>query len=428
MKSTTTCWRFYLVRSLYTILSYLALPVVFLRLYWRGRDYLERWSERLGFIPVLQKSGFLLIHAVSVGEARAAFPLISALQKHYPEIPLLVTTSTLTGSRQVRDMLGNQVDHFYMPYDLPSSIRRFLKRVRPQLVVIMETELWPNLLRECAISEVPVLVANARLSERSTRGYRCIQCLTTAMLHDVTLITAQSEIDAGRFRSLGATRVCTFGNLKYDLVLQNGLKEQGQNLRQELFGEERLIWIAASTHNGEEKKILQAFSLLCHRWPGLLLFLVPRHPERFDNVAKLCQQQGFKLVRRSEQRSCEPSTTVFLGDSMGELLLFYSAADLAFVGGSLVPTGGHNVLEPAALGLPVLFGPHMFNFNEASEQLLVEGAALQVSSVEHLSIAVDRLLESPKLRRMLGARGKMVVERNKGALRALLEYIDVLID
>ncbi len=430
MKSITACWRVYLVRSLYTSLSYLSLPIVFLRLYWRGRgdlSYLGRWSERFGFIPILQKPGCLLVHAVSVGEARTAFPLISALRENYPKIPILVTTSTLTGSRQVRAVLGNQVHHFYMPYDLPSSIRRFLKRARPKLVVIMETELWPNLLRECAVSGIPVLVANARLSERSVRGYRHIQCLTTAMLRDVTLITAQSEIDAGRFRSLGAPRVCVFGNLKYDLVLQNGLQEQGQNLRQELFGEERLIWIAASTHNGEEKKILQAFSLLCHRWPGLLLFLVPRHPERFDKVATLCKQQGFKLVRRSEQRSCVPSTTVFLGDSMGELLLFYAAADLAFVGGSLVPNGGHNVLEPASLGLPVLFGPHMFNFNEASEQLLVEGAALQVSSVERLSIAVDRLLAAPRLRRILGERGRMVVERNKGALRALLEYIDVLI-
>lgn len=423
-------WREWVLRRLYNVLLYLLLPLALLRLYWRGGNeagHRQRWAERLGYIPTLPQAGCLWVHAVSVGETRAALPLIRALQARYPEIPLLVTTTTLTGSRQVLEALGSQVHHVYAPYDLPGAVRRFLQRARPRLMILMETELWPNLLRGCALRKVPVLLANARLSERSARGYRRVRPLTAAMLHDVTLIAAQAEADAIRFRGLGAPNVRTVGNLKYDLTIPDGLIEQGKALRREILGETRPVWIAASTHAGEEEQILQAFSLLRGHWPDLLLLLVPRHPERFAKVAGLCQQQGLEFVRRSEQRACSAETAVFLGDSMGELLLFYAAADLAFVGGSLVPVGGHNVLEPALLGLPVLFGPHMFNFSEPAKKLLTVGSAWQVVNAKALAEITNELLVAPKKRKIVGQYGNAVVEQSRGTLKVCLELIAILL-
>ncbi len=428
--SNMPTWLGNVLRGLYSAALYLVLPLILLRLYWRGRGdpgYRQRWAERLGYVSPIP-TGCLWIHAVSVGETRAALPLIHALQACYPQVPLLVTTTTLTGSRQVRDALGDTVYHSYAPYDLPDAIRRFLQRTQPCLVVIMETELWPNWLHRCAVAGIPVLIANARLSERSARGYGRIRSLTAAMLRDVTLIAAQAEADAERFRELGAPHVHTVGNLKYDLALPAGLLEQGRRLRQELFGESRPVWIAASTHAGEEEQLLRALSLIRQRWPELLLVLVPRHPERFESVAALCQQQGYQLVRRSEQCTCNADIAVFLGDSMGELLLFYAAADVAFVGGSLVPTGGHNVLEPALLGLPVLFGPHMFNFTEIAKRLLAAEAAWRVTDTEALAMALDRLLSDPKYCKVAGERGKAMVESNRGALSRVMKLIRLMLE
>lgn len=421
-------WRQRATRSLYDGLLYLLLPLALLRLYWRGRrdaGHRQRWIERLGFIPPPPPGGWW-IHAVSVGETRAALPLIHALLARHPDQPLLVTTTTLTGSRQVRESLGDQVHHVYAPYDLPGATRRFLRRARPRLAIIMETELWPNLLRGCAAAGVPTVIANARLSERAARGYARIGWLAAPMWRDITLIAAQTEADAERFRALGATRVIVTGNLKYDLRLPDDLAERGRRLRRELLGEDRAVWIAASTHAGEDEHILEAHAALRQRWPHLLLLLVPRHPERFDGVALLGRQRGFQTVRRSEQRPCTGETAVFLGDSMGELLLFYAAADLAFVGGSLVPTGGHNVLEPAALGLPVLFGPHMFNFSDASQRLAAAEAAWRVADASSLAMMADRLLADGGLRQAAGQRGRAVVERQRGALAALLDCIERL--
>ena len=422
-------WKARTLRGLYSGLLYLFLPLALLRLYWRGRrdaGHRQRWRERLGLLPALP-TGCLWLHAVSVGETRAALPLIRALLARYPQWPLLVTTTTLTGSRQVREALGEQVQHVYAPYDLPGAVHRFLRQTQPRLAVIMETELWPHLLRQCAAAHIPVLLANARLSERSARGYARIGGLTTALLQDVTLIAAQADADAERFRALGAPRVEVIGNLKYDLQLPDDLREHGRQLRQELLGEERPVWIAASTHAGEDEQILDAFARLRERWPTLLLLLVPRHPERFAGVATLCRQRGFSLVGRSERQPCRPDTAVFLGDSMGELLLFYAAADLAFVGGSLVATGGHNVLEPALLGLPVLFGPHMFNFTEAGQRLLQAQAAWQISDAAALAQTVDRLLTDPQSGRAAGQRGREMVERHRGALARTLARIASLL-
>ena len=419
------------MRLLYTGLLYGLLPLALLRLCWRGRrdpGHRQRWRERFGWIPRLSEPGVLWLHAVSVGETRAALPLIRALRETDPNRSILVTTTTLTGSRQVREALGDQVWHVYAPYDLPGAVRRFLRQTRPGLAIIMETELWPNLLHQCAAAGIPVLIANARLSERSMRGYARISWLTTPMLQHITLIAAQSQADADRFHALGAPRVQVTGNLKYDLALPEDLPEQGRQFRQEWLGENRPVWIAASTHTGEDELVLDAFARLRESWPELLLLLVPRHPERFDGVAELCRQRGFSVTRRSERRPCPVETAVFLGDSMGELLLFYAAADLAFVGGSLVPTGGHNVLEPALLGLPVLFGPHMFNFTEAGKRLLQAGAAWRAGTTAELAVAADRLLTDPELRRNAGQRGRAVVEQHRGALAALLTWIEVYLN
>lgn len=413
------------MRRLYTLLLYLLVPLILLRLYWRGRrlpDYRRRWAERFGFFPPLPTSGCIWIHAVSVGETRAALPLLHALRQRYPAIPLLVTSTTPTGSRQLREALGDRVSHVYAPYDLPAVVNRFLHRTRPRLAVMMETELWPNLFHICALRGIPLVVANARLSERSARGYRRLGRLTRRMLA-ATMIAAQTEADASRFRALGAPRVKRMGNLKFDLILPPTLAEQGRELRRAL-GERRPVLIAASTHAGEEEQILDACARLRDGLPDLLLLLVPRHPERFPQVADLCGHRGLDVVTRSENRPCGPETQVFLGDTLGELLLFYAAADVAFVGGSLVPVGGHNVLEPALLGLPVLFGPHIFNFSEACQKLLEAQAAWGVQDTDGLARASATLLADPALRLEAGERGRQVVEANRGALATLLQIIE----
>ena len=420
------------MRYLYTLLFYLAVPFILLRLFWRSRKepaYRQRWLERFGFTPVIPQHGCIWVHAVSLGETRAALPLIRALQERYRNTPLLITTMTPTGSQQVLDSLGDSVYHVYLPYDLPDAIQRFLLRNKPKLGIIMETELWPNLLYACARNAVPVVIANARLSERSARGYLRFPAFTARTLNCVTLIAAQSRADAARFRDLGfpAERLRVTGNIKYDLPLPLGLTERGNEFRTSVFGL-RPVWIAASTHAGEDEIILNAFRLLQLEFPNLLLNLVPRHPSRFDTVADLCQQQNFHLIRRSSNIACHKSTDIFLGDSMGELLLFYAAADVAFVGGSLIPLGGHNILEPALLGLPVLSGPHMFNFAEASQLLIQQQAALQVFDAHSTARQVGRLLRDPNLRRNIGQRSKTAVEANRGALSKLFGIIENLLE
>ncbi|NJN46122.1 MAG: 3-deoxy-D-manno-octulosonic acid transferase [Candidatus Competibacteraceae bacterium] len=417
------------MRILYSVLLYLAIPLILLRLYWRGRknpEYRRRWAERFGLVPEFPEKGCLWIHAVSVGEVRAALPLINALQQRYPTCKVLVTTTTPTGSQQVRQALGDSVVHTYLPYDLPGAVGRFLSRVGPRLALIMETEMWPNLYHRCATAGIPLIIANARLSARSTSRYLRLADFTRSVLAHTTLIAAQSELDAERFSALGAPRVRVMDNLKYDLSLPTELPAQGRVLRQSL-GISRPVLVAASTHSGEDEQVLDAVLAAQQCLPDLLLVLVPRHPERFDTVANLCQQRGLSVVRRSLGQSCTPTTAVFLGDSMGELLLFYAAADIAFVGGSLVPHGGHNALEAALLGLPVLFGPHMFNFVEVSERLLAARAAWRVANAEELAAKVMQLMSDKPLRQAAGQRARAVVEENRGALANVLALIDRIV-
>lgn len=420
------------MRRAYTLLLYLLVPLIVLRLAWRGlREpaYWRRWPERFGFIakgtePREAQRITVWIHAVSVGEVQAAIPLVRALLARFPQLDMVVTTMTVTGAQRVQASLAGHVRHYYIPYDLPGAVQRFLTRIRPQLSIIMETEWWPNLFHYCHALDIPIVLANARLSERSARGYRRLRRLTAATLAKVNVVAAQTHYDAQRLIALGADRqhVHITGSIKFDIKLPASLREEAAVLRRS-WGVERAVWIAASTHEGEERQVLDAFALVKQSVPQCLLVLVPRHPERFAKVAALCHKRGLATVLRSEQLPCGPQTDVFIGDSMGELSLFYAAADVAFVGGSLVPSGGHNILEPAALGLVVITGSFMYNFEEITRMLCEEGAAYQVRTTQELSEVVTTYLQDANLRYTQGEKGRNLVERNRGALDALLEII-----
>ena len=419
------------MRSLYTALFYTCVPLILGRLVWRGHKspaYRQRWGERFGLYTKSAQSGVIWLHAVSVGEAEAAFPLVRALSKRFPNIPVLVTNTTPTGSARVRAVLGDTVQHVYLPYDLPDAIARFLNHFRPVLAVVMETEIWPNLFRACHDRNIPLAIVNARLSERSVRGYERLPALARESLHAVTCIAAQTQADADRYLQIGALaqQVVVTGNLKYDQELPQGLLEQAKDLRTRLFGT-RPVWIAGSTHDGEENAVLEAFKQVRGDFPNLLLVLVPRHPERFDSVHTLCSAHGLKTLRRSEERT-DAETDVFLVDTMGELRLFYAASDIAFVGGSLVPVGGHNVLEPAMLGVPVAFGPHMHNFQEIALKLLETGGAVRIANSTELADWAKRLLSEPALREEMAEKGKSLVTSGRGALARVEALVASLLE
>ena len=416
------------MRKLYTLLLYLLMPVVILRLAWRGiraPDYWRRWPERFGRIaPALGKQ-VIWIHAVSVGEVMAAEPLVRILLEQRPDYSILITTVTPTGSARVTALFGDDVAHVYAPYDLPDVVSRFLGRVGPRLAIVMETELWPNLFYACQHRSVPLLLVNARLSERSVAGYLRVRGLAARTLSAVTEIAAQSELDAGRFRSLGADeqRITVTGNMKFEQRIPPSLRERAEVLRRD-WGVGRAVWVAGSTHEGEDEMLLDVFAQLRKQFRGCLLVLVPRHPERFGTVAELCRQRGYNTVLRSERLPCTSETDVFIGDSMGELALFYAASDVAFTGGSLVFHGGHNLLEPAALGVPVVTGPHVFNFVEICELLLQAGACVKVKDTGELLNILSRWLGDANERHRVGQRGREVVEKNRGALQSVMVMID----
>jgi 3-deoxy-D-manno-octulosonic-acid transferase len=419
------------VRRLYTLLVYLLVPLVLVRLAWRALRapaYWRGWGERFGFGGELDGDApTLWVHAVSVGEVQAALPLLRAIRIRHPGARLLVTTTTPTGALQVRSALREDPDfvHRYVPYDLPGAVRRFLARARPRLLVVMETELWPNLIHYTRAAGIPAILANARLSESSARGYGRVGPLARQTLRGFCAIAAQHPADAERLIALGAPkeRVRVTGNVKADVRLSASLREQAAALRH-AWGNNRPVWIAASTHEGEEEQVLDAFERIREALPEALLVLVPRHPERFARVARLCRRRGLTTVQRSTRRVAEPSTEVFLGDTMGELPLLYAAADVAFVGGSLVRVGGHNVLEPAALGLPVVVGPHTFNFAEVTRMLLDRGAARCIGSSAELADCVLEWLGDASRRHAVGERGREVVEGSRGALEALVALVE----
>lgn len=413
------------MRCLYTCLLYLATPFFFLRLWWRGKRlpaYRKRWGERLGCYP-FKLSSAIWLHAVSVGEVVAAAPIIRALLEKYPQYPLLVTTMTPTGSARVQALFGDQIKHVYLPYDLPHAIQQFLRAMNPIIGIIFETELWPNLLHVCAQQKIPMYLLNARLSAKSARGYQRIASLTRNMLRQFKNIAAQHVDDAERLIALGAAKdsVMVTGNIKFDLSIPDGLNRQANELRQS-FGKRKLIWIAASTHQGEEEIILSAHEKIRHRYDDALLILVPRHPDRFNQVTDLCKQK-FATVRRTEFANSSSSFAVYVGDTMGELLLLYAVADIVFVGGSLMPHGGHNLLEPCVLGKPVLTGPHVFNFSEISQILFSNHALMEVNNAEALAHQVIYLFEHTDIAARMGRDALQVIEQNRGALQRQLKII-----
>lgn len=419
------------MRFLYTLFLYLSLPLVILRLYWRSLKnphYRSRIGERFGQLSGLSMAGTLWIHAVSVGESQAAEPLVKRLQEQFPDLPIVITTTTPTGSDRVKKLFGESVLHAYFPFDLPFAVRGFLKAAQPKMLVMMETEVWPNLLAECERQNIPTILANARLSERSAKGYARLGSFARETFGMISLVAAQSPADAERFLGLGvkSDRVRVTGSIKFDVRIPALVNEQAEALRRTWGG--RPVWVAASTREGEEELILAAHRQVLRQLPQALLVLVPRHPERFDKVALLCQRDGFTYARRSADDLCRSETAVYLGDTMGELILFLSAADVAFVGGSLVPTGGHNVLEPAALGLPVIFGPHMFNFAMVSRMLLAEGAAVEVADVDALTKWIVDWLSDANLRAVYGENALRVVEANRGALDRLFDILQTYLE
>lgn len=417
-----------MLRHFYTFIFLLALPMIFARLWWKEKrvpGYRIRWAQRLGVFKTLNAPRPVVwIHAVSVGEVIAASELIRRLI-HDGSITLMVTTMTPTGSARVTAAFGAQVAHVYAPFDLPWTVTAFIKRTRPILTIIMETEIWPNMLVGCAKHNVPAILANARLSSRSARRYGWFPATTKALLNRFARIAVQNAVDAERFVKLGLApdKLSVIGSVKFDLTVSSALRESAAKLKQcYSAGGERKVLIAASTHQGEELQIAEVYQRLRRSRKDLLLVVVPRHPERFDEIHQLFAER-FVAVRRSGPRAPDATTEVVIGDTMGELMLLYGAADIAFVGGSLIERGGHNMIEPAAWGLPVLSGPHIFNFNEISKGLIAVAAMRTVHNVEEFEREVRLLLEQPQLLQAMGAAAKAFVDDNRGALNRLMAIV-----
>jgi len=419
------------MRQLYTLLLCVLLPLVLLRLLWRSIKapaYRQRWKERFGLFEVQPAGGGIWLHAVSVGEVQAIEPLVQHLCRVHPDLPVTITTATPTGSDRVRALFGETVFHVYCPYDIPWLINNFLRRVRPCMLLMVETEIWPNLLTICQQQRIPSLLANGRLSDKSARSYRRLGAFTRQTFQRITRLAVQSEDDAGRFSQLGVPRdrISITGSIKFDTKIPASVLEQTQALRR-LCGEDRPVWVAASTHEGEDEQLLQAHGLILQQLPNTLLILVPRHPERFERVTQLAARYEFTVVTRSSGAVCDRNTGVFVGDSMGELPIFIGASDVAFIGGSLVPTGGHNMLEASAQGVAVLFGPHVFNFQAIARLLLKEEAAVQVNNSTELARQVLSWLTDASERSRLGENGRRVVEQNRGALGSLTELLELML-
>lgn len=417
-----------LQRVLYTLFLHLVLPLACLRLLWSGlrnRSYRRRWREHFGVVGAPEPgTPTICIHAVSVGEVLSTGPLIPRLREIYPGARFIVTTFTSTGAEMVGRRLDDDVRHLYFPWDLPWAVHRFLRCVQPDLMLIMETEIWPNFYAACYENHIPLIMVNARISPRSYSGYARFPRLIGDALACVNRVAAQTRVDAERFIRLGAPpdRVEVVGNLKFDIQVAQSVGEQGQALRRK-FSNDRLIWVAASTHAGEEEIVLAAHAVVMQAFPRSLLILAPRHPEQFDQVAQQCVAAGFTTVRRSGGITPTRDTQVFLLDTLGELLPYYASADVAFVGGSLVPAGGHNLLEPASLGLPLLTGPHTCNFTEVIEYLAAPGALRVAQDAAMLAAQVRELLGDANLRHTMGEEARRVCATHKGAAERVVRLV-----
>ncbi len=403
-------------RFFYTLLLYFLYPLVRRRLKMRGRKeprYLQHIPERFGNYAQPQTEGAIWLHAVSVGETRAAAPLVERIAKSHPDVPIVITSMTPTGRETAELLYGKIATICYLPYDYPFAVKRFLGHFRPKLGLLMETELWFNLIHFCRNSSVPLHLVNARLSEKSLKKYQRISRLAKNGLEELSAIAAQTGADAKRLESLGAKNVSVCGNLKFDVEIPENI----QDLR--IFLGDKPVFLAASTREGEEELILDAFSGM----DEILLLLVPRHPQRFGEVAKLLENRNIPFVRRSEHRPVSPETRVFLGDSMGEMPAYYSACDLAYVGGSLLPLGGQNLIEAAMLGKPVLVGPHTFNFEEATRHAIESGAAIRVDNAAQMAEEAKRLLRDRDSLKAMGYAGLLFASLHRGAADRIMKLI-----
>ncbi|HEU4619034.1 MAG TPA: lipid IV(A) 3-deoxy-D-manno-octulosonic acid transferase [Gammaproteobacteria bacterium] len=415
--------------TFWTFGSYLLLPYAIASLLWRGlryAPYWNRWPERFGFVRRPAAERVIWVHAVSVGEVRSSAALIVALDERYPDHRILVTTMTPTGSEQVKELFGERVSHSYVPFDFPDAVYRFLNRVQPELAVIAETEFWPNIFASLKRRGIPLFLVNVRVSQTALEGYLRVPHTVARMFSMADLLCPQTELDAERLRTLGADprRIHVTGNLKFDVEVPQSLLQEGAAVRQQ-WGRDRPVWIAASTHPGEEAQVLDAFKRLREKHPRLLLALVPRHPERFAAVARLCERRRYAISLRSiDFQELGDDVDIVVGDTMGELQKLYAASDVAFVGGSLVPRGGQNILEACAVSVPVIFGPHMFHFEEISALALARGAARQVRDADELAATVSELLSDPERRRSMGEAAHGLMRDNHGALERTLELVD----
>jgi len=415
-----------LLRGLYSALLYLLLPITVYHLVWRGfrvREYFKRWDERYASYPESGRRPCVWLHAVSVGEVNAAAPVVDALRRQRPDIRWVITTITPTGSQRVRALWGDAVDHVYLPYDVPGSAGRFLDHFRPSLALILETELWPNLLFGCRDRRIPVYILNARLSARSLKGYRLLRPLVGRALRTVTCVAAQSSEDARRFVVLGARQeqVCALGNLKFDIHPPDSAPLLAAFHAHVPAG--RVTWIAASTHEGEEQAVIDLHARVLERYPDALLLWAPRHPERFAKVEASVRAQGWRVATRSAEQWPGADTQVFVLNTLGELMPFFACAQVAFVGGSLQAIGGHNLLEPAAMGTAVITGPHLHNFAEISRRMSEAGALSIRDDAAQLGDELLRLLGDASARRQMVQAGAQLVANGRGALERTLELI-----
>ncbi|YCO03472.1 lipid IV(A) 3-deoxy-D-manno-octulosonic acid transferase [Vibrio sp. VNB-15] len=418
-----------LIRIFYTLLLALASPFLLFGLYKSKPNkpkFGQRWKEHFGITPKLETTKRpIWIHAVSVGESIAAIPLIKELKKQNPKQPILVTTTTSTGAEQIAK-LGGLVEHRYMPIDFGFAVKGFLKATRPKQMLIIETELWPNTLNVVHNAGIPIIVVNARLSEKSCNNYAKVQPLFNLLHPCLDKVLCQTESDAERFERLGIEKNKLFvtGSIKFDIQISEDLKEKGKALRDAL-GLERPIWIAASTHKGEDEQVLEAHKKVLESQPNALLILVPRHPERFDDVFELCQGQGFETARRTNQEEVTTSTQVYLGDTMGEMLVLMGAADICFMGGSLIgdKVGGHNVLEPAALGVPTITGPSYFNFKEIVTNLISHHAISISDTHNELAYFICHLLSDESKRENLTLVLNQAMRLNQGSITQTLKLL-----
>lgn len=412
-----------MARVWYTLALLLLLPWALLHLLWRARrqpEYLRYWGERFGSYSTRLPGPVIWLHAVSVGETRAAQPLVALLSRHYPGYQILFTHMTPTGRHTGEELFGDRVQRVYLPYDYPWAVRRFLRHFRPAVGIIMETELWPNLIAACHAEGCPLLLVNARLSGKSSARYARFPMLTRQTLRNLRVIAAQTSADAQRLKTLGAAAVTVTGNLKFDIDPPPDQLLLGAHLRS-LWGNRKTL-LVASSRDGEEALLLD--SLGVNPVPGMLLVIVPRHPQRFAEVEQLISARGFRWQRRSEDAAISPDTQVLIGDSMGEMFAYYAACDVAFIGGSLLEYGSQNLIEACAVGVPLLVGPSTFNFAEAAQAALACGAARRIDNADAILIAAAQLLSDADLRRRMGDAGQAFVAQHRGASARTLALLD----